>query len=586
MSEILSNQNQTFGSTIGGHVGDSRVDSGQIMYQGHPYGSRSNTTHVIMQADGTPFKSSGRMPQKGDDRTYVDIHNLNPYAQVLYTYNSSHGYRDNSYLIFFPREEWYQERQKYSLRSVAAFRSVVDAMVQPVFEKPAMRQSDNPLFDMFIQNADNTGTSVQDMVETALTHARMLGVTFLVMDNFPDASEPSTLADVIKNRKCPYVYEKMPQEVYKWKCTSWGKLEWITFNERQDKIQDPDHTDKFIIRNYYRRFDYFKSEIYYEEQDKSKVGEFKEIIESESYHNLGYLPVYPIMDFVKSNNLTNFPTPILADLANMSFVLYNMESWILLLDVYCFPILTLPPQDGQQISLSANNAIEVSNDAKFAPAFISPPTNCLEVLLKSADRIEDKIYKAANQLGVSGSKVHSMASGVSKEWDFRASNSLLSKTASAAKRVEEWFAKTFADYTRTEVTYIVDYPSEFVEAYSNQRIEKIIELAKTPGIPESFSRELWKEAAKVFFDDDVPLALKIVSAIDRDLIKQINDSTAAIADPELPIEKAIGDNVDQLPKDDSTPVDDSSGPIIDPNVEATFKSLLEGMLPQLNKGKK
>ena len=511
--------------TSGYPLSDARAPGGQQMAQSPPYGSRQNSSTVIWQADGAPYRSSGRFPQKGDDRTYVDIHNLNPYAQVLYTYEASHGYRDNSFLIFFPREEWYQERQKYSLRSVTVFRSVVDAMVDPVFEKEVARECQDLMFNKFIENSDNTGTKMQDILQTVLAHARMLGVTFLVMDNYADADKVTTVQQAVDERKFPYVYEKMPHEVYKWKCNKWGKLEWITFIDKLEKIPDPEHENQFIFRQYYRRWDDTQWTLYYEVRDKEKYNEFKEIKVESQLHGLTYMPILPVIDFAKSSNLTNFPTPIMADLANMAFVMYNMESWIMLLNVYCFPILTLPPMEGSQLALSAANAIEVPNDAQHAPSFISPPTQCLEVLLKGADRLEDKVYRAANQMGVSGTKAHAMISGVSKEWDFRGSNSLLQKTATVAKRVEEWCVKTFQDYTHTTFDFNVDYPAEFVEAYSNQRLTQAQDLLKEMP-PEPLANALWQEIARVFFDDDPDKALKLVDDLEKAHAQSIKDKTA------------------------------------------------------------
>jgi hypothetical protein len=508
-------------------AGDARSLVGQHMPESAPYGSRLNSSMVLFQADGTPYRSSGRNPGKGDDKTYVDIHNINPYAQVLYTYEGSHGYRDNSYLIFFPREEWYQERQKYSLRSVVAFRAVVDAMVQPVFEKEISRTTDNAIMQAFIDNADNTGTTLQDVNETAQTHARMLGITFIVMDNFSDASSAATVSDATQQRKFPYIYEKMPHEAYRWGCNNWGKLEWITFYEREEKIEDPDHKGQYSIRQYYRRWNSSGWEIYWEKHNKAKYEEFTEIIIESALHGLTYLPVYPVLDYSKNNNLTYMPTPKLADLANMAFVLYNMESWIELLCVYCFPTLTLPDMDASQIAMSATNAIQVPNDAKFAPGFIAPPTSCLEVLLKAADRLEDKIYKAANQLGVSGTRAQTsaMVSGVSKEWDFQATNSLLTKTAYAAEKLELWCAKTLSDYIHQTVAFEVDFGSEFIEAYSNQRLEQIMALIdKMP--PEALTKELWKEAVKVVFVDDNKRIEQINRSIDSSYVQDLRDKAA------------------------------------------------------------
>ena len=90
-------------------------------------------------------------------------------------------------------------------------------------------------------------------------------------------------------------------------------------------------------------------------------------------------------------------------------------------------------------------------------------------------------------------------SGISKEWDFRASNSILKKTGSSSKKLEEWCAKTFSDLIRQKIKFVVNYPSEYVEAYSQQRITRAIALLQEMP-PETFKKELWKEIVKILFD--------------------------------------------------------------------------------------
>jgi hypothetical protein len=503
---------------------DARDPSGQNMPIDAPYFSRQNTSQLILQADGTPYRSSGRFPKRGDDKTYIDFHNLNPYNKVLWTYEGSNGYQDNSYLIFFPREDWYQERQKYSLRSVTCFKSIVDSMVSPVFESKILRSSPNDMFMGLVDNCDNTGTPLQLFIETCHTHARCLGLTFVVMDNHPDASVIDNQKEALDDRKYPYVYEKLPQEVYKWKTNNFGKLEFIVFYDHVEKLPDPQKKNQYIFIQYYVKWDPWTVTMYHEIKDKNDPKKIIEVIDSTREHGLGHLPIYPILDYVKTKNLTKFPTPILSDLANMAFVAYNLESWIMLLSVYQFPILTLPNMDTSQMAISVANAIEIPNDAKFAPGFINPSPQCLDILLKTADRLEDKIYKAANRLGVTGSKASKMVSGISKEWDFRAENSQLMKTAQAAKASEDWIAKTFGEYTGQDVNYTAEYPGEFCEAYSSNRIDSAIALlnGKNPP-PKKLASELWQEVSKVYFADDPERAKKINDQIASDYAQALKD---------------------------------------------------------------
>ena len=529
LSSYLKPGLPSFGGTVPSAPAlNAQGDNGQGMPQSAFYGSRQNTSSVILGPDGAPYRTSGRFPKKGDDRTYTDFHNLNAYEKVLHTYLSSNGYADNSYLIFFPREDWYQERQKYSIRSAPAFRHIVDSMVNPVFESDAIRMSNSDLFDTFVENADNTGTKLQDLIQTAQIHARMLGVTFLVMDNLTDADKALTLADALNDRICPYIYEKMPHEVAPrngWKVNNWGRLEWISFCDKKETIEDKEKKGFTSVRQYYRRWTKSDVTLYYEEMDKDDPKKVIEIEVETKEHGLNYLPVYPILDYARTNNLTNFPMPILADLANQSFILYNVESWIMLLDVYCFPILTLPNMDTQSMAISASNAIQVPNDAKFAPAFINGSTDCLKTLMMSADRLEDKIYKMANQQGVSGTKQPKQAvSGISKEWDFRASNSVLIKTATSSESTEMWCAKTFGDYVHSPVDYHVEYAKEYSESYSQARMDAALAILNGKSEPpQVLAKELWVETAKVFFDDDAERAMQITDEINSSYAQEIKD---------------------------------------------------------------
>jgi hypothetical protein len=557
--------------------GNAMQDGGQRMNQSPPYGIRQQQSGLVFQADGTPFRSSGRNAMKGDDRTYIDFHNLNPYEKVLHTYQSSNGYADNSYLIFFQREEWYQERQKYSIRAAPAFKSIVDAMVSPVFDKTIGYTSTDPWMQEYIKNADATGTCMQDINETAVTHALMMNLTFGVMDNFDDAAGVATIADGLQQRKFPYVYEKMPHQVYKWKTNNWGKLEWISFWEKQEKIPDPVKKDAYTIRTYYRRWDNEMWTMYYEEPVKGKFGEFTEKVVQTAKHGLNHMPIYPMLDFAKNNNLTNFPAPGLLDLANMSFILYNIESWILLLDVYNFPTLTLPPQEGAQIAMSVANAIEVPMGG-HAPGYISPPSNCLESLIKSADRIEEKMLRRSSQLGVSATKP-SQQSGVSKQWDFRAGKSRLMKSAHASQAFDEWQAKTFEEYVHRPVNFFVNYPLEFAESDEQERVtQSLLILNGKTAPPEALASELWQEVARVIFNDDPDRAQKIVAGIKTEQTQKVQ---AAIPAPD-----GVPGSMPPVPPEEGAPEGDKSKSGDSINDEEDFSNIIQDVVKKFANGKK
>lgn len=478
------------------------------------------------------LKEPQQFARRGDNTTFVDFRGLSAYDRIKHTYENSNGYLDNSYLIFFQREEYYQERQRYSENTAPAFQQVVDAMVRPVFEKQINRKTNNPMFELFIKNCDGTGTTIQNFVKSVITHARMYNLTFVLMENKHE-EEATTLLDVLSNRKIPYVCEKEPSEVFTWKTNKHGKLVEIVFNDvviekevnkKLEKIQTYKRVDNILVQNFYI--------------EKNKDIE-KEIIIKEYEHNFGELPVYPVLDFSDSKNLSKFPNTKLLNLAMTSWQCYNVNSWIMMQGVYQFPILTIPNLGVNQIALSQNNAIQIPDDATFAPAFIAPPSTSIEVLMKLAEKLEEKIYKQAEQLGVTGTKTSAMASGVSKEWDFRGSNSLLKETASAAKNLEIWLSEIFAkQYINQTINYEVVYPTAFVEAYTNQRLEQITNLLKTPGISLVIVKELNKQLATILFSENQTLVEEIIQKIEEE------DET----EDEMDTDKIFGDIISSKAK--------------------------------------
>jgi hypothetical protein len=467
----------------------------------------------IYSPTGEILRTTGRFSLKHDDRDYKDFYALNLYDQALFTYESSNGYADGTYLVFVQREEYYTERRKISQRSAPAFKSIVDAMVSPVFEKPLGTKTNNQMFELFIENADNTGTTLQDVVETAQTHARVCGVTFIVMDNLAN-TDGATLESVLTSRTLPYIYEKLPQQIHKWHTTNWGKLDSITFIDKVENVSLSG--GKMELRQYYRYWDDQTWKLYYETRN-TRTNEVEEIVDSDGVHGLGFLPVYPILDYVKSNNLTNFPVPPLRQLINMAFILFNSQSLVKNLELYNFPILSLSNFDTSQLALGVTNALNSTGDSKFPPNFIVPPSSSIEVLTKNCDNMEEKMFQYAEQHGYIAAKTPTgrAQSGIKAEWDFRGTNSTLTKTVFASKKLYEWCAMCFGAYVKKPIELEVEFPTEFSTVYTQNRLDAVLNAIKEMP-PEPLSRELWKEYTTVFFEDDTDRADKINKELDAD----------------------------------------------------------------------
>jgi len=319
--------------------------------------------------------------------------------------------------------------------------------------------------------------------------------------------------------------------------------------------------------------------LYYEKLTKD--GKIEEVTESRGTHGLGFLPVYPVLDYVKSNNLKNFPVPPLRNLINMAFILFNSRSLVKNLELYNFPILSLSNFDSQQLALGVTNALNSTGDSKFPPNFIVPPSSSIEVLTKNCDGMEEKMYQYAQQHGyiAAQQQTNRAQSGIKAEWDFRGTNSVLTKTAYAAKKAYEWAAKTFAAYMNTTFTFNIDFPSEYSTVYSEKRINQCLAIVQE-NPPEPVAREVWKEIVTVEFEDDPDRAAKINAAIDKNYADSLKEPKPGEL---LPEDKGTG-------ADDNKGQGDTNKKGITPetnNIQSSaLADLLGGVIAKFKKGKR
>lgn len=435
-----------------------------------------------------------------DDSAHVKVRDLSAYDFVLHTYEGSNGYRDGTYLIPHPREQFYENRRETSY-FVNAFAPIINAMVLPVFNQEIQRTCSNDLYDDFIENCDSAGTPLADFLEVCITHARLFGVTFIVMDNFDEF--PQTIPETIDDRKYPYVYERMPQDIVSRETDRWGKLRSITFFERCEKIDG-------VERKLFRYWDAMAWRLYYEV--KSSSGEPTTITISEGTHGLGVLPVIPIMGFSNTNSMRQLPNPPTYDLAMLTFALFNKESQVVTLEQFqAFSILCTSDYDQTSLSAGPTTFLNCGPNSKFPPQYASPNTDNIRVMVANCERLKEEIYKQAGQKGVIGIKTET--SGVAKEWDFRAEEAVLKKTAKVSEETEEAIADLFAQYIGRDVGLEVVYPNSFSPTFETQRIDNSIKiLRETP--PEEIVSELWNEIVVAFWSHDKEKARFIIDEIE------------------------------------------------------------------------
>jgi hypothetical protein len=451
------------------------------------------------------------------DSAHVKVRELSAYDFVLDTYEGANGYRDGSYLIPHPREQFYETRRESSYY-VNAYAPVIDAMVVPVFNSEIERNTTNDAYLDFIENCDACGTPLQQFMEVCITHARMMGVTFIVMDNFQSQSD--TMAAALEKREYPYVYERLPQSMRCKEVDQWGRLVSISFFDQCREINGKEE-------KLYREWDSNTWTLYFEDVDKN--GNPQRVTVEEGTHGLGVIPVIPILGFSKTNSLKDMPNPPTYDLAMLTFALFNKESQVVTLEQFqAFSLLVTSDFDVTSLTIGPSTFINCGKDAKFAPQYISPNTANITTMVDNCERLKEEIYKQAGQKGVIGIKTET--SGVAKEWDFRAEEAVLKKTAMVAEETEETIANIFSLYIGTDVDCEIVYPSKFSPSYETNRINDAIKIIQqTP--PEEVTTELWKEVVQSFWSNDKDTAAMLIESIDEPE-EDVSDEESEMRDEE------------------------------------------------------
>jgi hypothetical protein len=441
-----------------------------------------------------------------DTTSYVDVRSLNVYDFVDATYAGDAGFRDGTFLVPHPREAFYLTRRRSSYY-VNAFKPIVNAMVDPVFKLEITRESKSDAMDSFVLNADNAGTPLQSIVHTAMQKARRCGLCFAVVDNVTSqelASVP-TEKQAVTQRALPYTYIKRAQDCKKLTVDKYGKMETVTLYDGE-RIEAGKSTPQYR---------YWDAKVWRLVEYKMDDGHEVEVLVDEGAHNLGVVPVIAVNTFCESASLAKLPDPPLFDLAFLSFALFNKESLVVTLEQnQSFSIFYVSGYEGNNLVVSPTNFISVGDKAQFPPGFASPDAAHITNLVANCNRLQESIRALAQQNGVIG--VVKESSGIAKEWDFRAEEAVLQRTATEAARLEMRIAELFDLYRNTKSGYTVTYPKQFSPTYSKERVDQALRIVETGVPPQAVSDAAWQEVVNEFWIGDEDTREEVTEAMDME----------------------------------------------------------------------
>jgi len=428
---------------------------------------------------------------------YKDYRTVDPYLFLEYTYHGTKYYRDCGFLQHFARETFYQDRRKFSNYD-NIFKPIIDAMVIPVYQQGVKRITNNLLYQKFLEDCDNCGTSLNKFMENAIINARLYTINFIVMESFKSdsLSAAETMKEQAESRLFPYIYERNPHTVLRHITDNHGRLLSITF---ADKCEEIDGTP----RQYYRQWDSVKWRLFYIEKDV-------EITVEEDEHNFGIIPVYAISGFAISSNIKKLPTPEFYNMAVSCHSLFNKKSMVTMQEVTStYPVFYVSGVDIK--ALGPTTAINCSTESKFPPGYISPPQDGIKTLIDNCQALKEEIQEQAKQSGVVG--IQKAQSGIAKAYDFYAEEGTLKSTSLVGEETEKAIADMFGVLTNSEIDLICEYPKNFDPYVDVNKIDLYLKVRKEITNP-IIEKEIDKDISVILWGDDSERIKTICDSID------------------------------------------------------------------------
>lgn len=318
---------------------------------------------------------------------------------------------------------------------------IVDSTVAPVFKNEIKRDYNaSKLFEIFFDDCDRQGTSLQSFMRRQATLAKLYGVVYVVVTN--DKIQGDTQADSIANRSLPYVKIVLPKDVKGWHFTDRGILKDFTYEQR---IYDD---DGWHIR--YTEWTQTGWKIYEEGGRVIEQGE----------HNLGVVPI--VQWFGRDTERTRMlPSPEYLSVAQTNYHIYHLCSLLSQIsDGQTFSLLTMPAVGSEaDITVGTNNLLLYPVDATKGPAYIAPDSGPANVLISQISNLINEMYRMSGLNSVIG--VESAKSGLAKQWDFERTNQRIADFAVQCEIAEKAIVALYELWTGETIDYTCEYPRDF-----------------------------------------------------------------------------------------------------------------------------
>jgi hypothetical protein len=419
---------------------------------------------------------------------------------------------------------------------------LVDFVPEYIFSQGVEREAPGALknaFEQFLANCDRSGTSLNAFMQAVGEDARIFGMTYVHVDKLP---LPENLApeEVSVQRATeigldlPYLINVRPLEVYDWTTDTCGNFLYL---KRCQTFSRFDGQSTRLIERY---TEWTPSQFVVSEIDVTDPRDPRIISKRPSNHPWKVVPFIPAY-FKRLKSNKDIGQSFLQDIAYQNNHAFNLTSLVgEFLYRQCFNILVLPgrsivpTKDQVEGDIGTGSVLEVPDDAKVKPDYLSPPVDPAEFLQSEREKTVAEMYRQAAQDIMSDLfKGKNAGSGDAQKQSFSRTIPVINKTADMLEQVEKnvmvlWAKMQGKEWEDGKVSYKDDYSITNLLDLLLQ-LSQIFNSVKltTP----TFVREEWKRVIREF-DSKIPhqTVEKIFAEIDKLTDQDIKDLFKTPAD--------------------------------------------------------
>ena len=494
---------------------------------------------------------SGQQSMSGSEKNTPPgpaIFKWNKYDFCWNAYWGTGGFYDGTVL----RKMLVELDDQYLLRRALTFyrnmyRQIIDATYKPVFGEGNTRtvgvngvSGDNvaPIFQAFLKDADCKRNPLTQFTKRAVKNARILGVCFVVVDNYSDI--PALQKDQIDARRFPYVYIRLPQQVEEkfLQMDDVGRLVQIVFKENPVEVENPKTHVMEIERRWKKWTPYFSVVMRF----NNETAKYEDLPGTQVNYNLGEIPIIPVMSSEAEDN-TVLPHPTFYDIARCNWSIFNWDSWNAITAAGAlYPTLVLPRPSGTEVSALQSmgrqqGLLAPPGEPDTTPAeirWLDYPTGTYEALKGSIQDLVNEMFRQAGQQGVTAQvKSGQNQSGISKSYDFQAQQFILKESSKMAKDCESEIHRMFCLYVNEPSEFEVHYEEDFEpEENPSDDVQLYGDFIALGGLGPKAKGLALKMCAHAIFNDADP---EDVAAVIAEIDEQIKNGELDKRDiPEIP----------------------------------------------------